>query len=191
MAVAPHRWLADGHFVKRDGGGKALGVEVPARGFAQREERVEVGVRAGGDVVGGCAAQREVEQHELQLAAAIAADADVLGLDVAVGHAFGFEVVHRLDEFFAKALQHVQRQAALFAHFFQRFGQRLVACRLEQQRGAAGHTERAAIGHDVVVVQLGQHLAFGHQAVVVSHVERDFEDQLFVAAAVLVVDAHQ
>jgi hypothetical protein len=102
----------------------------------------------------------EVEQHELQLAATAARDADVLGLDVAVGHAFGFEVVHRLDQFFAEALQHVERQAALLARFLQRLGQRLVASRLQQQRRAAGHAERAAMGHDVVVAQLGKYLAF-------------------------------
>ena len=74
-------------------------------------------MRAGRDVVGRRAAQREVEQHELQLAGAVLGDADVLGLDVAMGHTFGFEVVHRFDQLFAEALQHVERQAALFLSF--------------------------------------------------------------------------
>ena len=111
LPVAPDRRLADRHLVERDGQREALCVQVPARRPAQRQKRVEVGVRAGRDVVGRRAAQREVEQHELQLAGAVLGDADVLGLDVAVGDAFGFEVVHRLDELFAEALQHVERQA--------------------------------------------------------------------------------
>jgi hypothetical protein len=64
--------LAHRHLVEGDGGGEALGVQVPARLAAQRQERVEVGVRAGRDVVGRRAAQREVEQHQRQLAAAVA-----------------------------------------------------------------------------------------------------------------------
>jgi hypothetical protein len=71
-------------------------------------------VRAGRDVVGRRAAQREVEQHQLQLAGAVFGDADVLGLDVAVGDTFGFKVVHRFDQLFTEALQHVERQAAFF-----------------------------------------------------------------------------
>ena len=144
-------------------------------------------MRASGDVVGWRAAQRKVEQHELQLACAVLGDTDVLGFDVAVCHAFGFEVVHRLDEFFAKALQHVERQAALLTHVLQRLGQRLVAGRLEQQRRAASHAERAAVGNDVVVVQLGQHVAFGDQAIVVGHIQRDLQDEFFFAAVL----AHQ
>jgi hypothetical protein len=41
-------------------------------------------------------------------------DTDVFGLDVAVGHALGFEMVDRFDQLFAEALQHVERQAAFF-----------------------------------------------------------------------------
>ena len=73
---------------------------------------------AGGDVLGRGAAEREVKKHQLQPAAAAFGNANVLGLDVAVRHAFGFEVVHGLDQFLAEALEHVERQAPFFAKLF-------------------------------------------------------------------------
>jgi hypothetical protein len=57
----------------------------------------------------------------------------------------------------------------------------------EQQRGAASDCEGLAVGNDVMVVQAGQHLALGHQAVVVRDVASHFEDGLFLTA----IAAHQ
>ena len=182
--VAPDRWLADRHLVQRHRQREAFGVQVPARRPAQRQEGVEVGRRAGGQVGQRRAAQREVEQHELQLAGAGRADADVLGLDVAVRDALALQVVHRLDQLAAEALQQVQRQPALVA---QQGRQRLLARVAQQQRGAPGDAERLAVGDDVLVVQPGQHLAFGHQPLVVRDIQRHLEHEVFVTA----VAAHQ
>ncbi len=101
-----------------------------------------------------------------------------------MGDAFGFEVVHRFDQLFAEALQHVERQAALFLELL---GQRRGTGALEQQGGAPGDGERLAVRHDVLVMQPREHLALGGQTVVVRDVARDLEDVLFVAAVL----AHQ
>ena len=141
-------------------------------------------MRAGRDVVGRRAAQREVEQHELELAVAVLGNADVLGLDVAMGDALGFEVVHRFDQLFAEALQHVERQTPLFLELL---GHRRGASALEQQGRAAGNGERLAVSHDVLVMQPREHLALSGQTVVVRDVARNLEHVLFVAAVL----AHQ
>ncbi len=165
--------------IKGDGQREALGVQVPPRGAAQRQERVQVGVRAGGDVVGWGTAEREVEQHQLQFAAAVFGNADVLGLDVAVGDPFRFEVVDGFDQLFAKALEHVEREASVFLEFFsQRFG----TGTLEQQGCASGNNQRLAVGDDVLVVQAGEHLTLSDQALVVRDAASHLEDGLFVAA---------
>ena len=184
LAIAPHRGLAHGHFVERDGQGKALGIQVPARRFAQGQEGVKVGVGAGRDVVGRGAAQREVEQNQLQLFVAVFCNADVFRLDVAMGDAFGFKVVDGFDQLFAKALQHVERQTAFLLELLR---QVFITRTFEQQRGAASDGEGLAVGDDVVVVQAGQYLALGHQAVVVRDVASHFEDGLFLTA----IAAHQ
>ena len=117
----------------------------------------------------------------MQLAATVFGDTDVFGLDVTVCHALGFEVVHGPNQLFAKALQHVQREAAFFLEFL---GQGLRARALEQQCGAAGNRERFTVGNDVLVVQAGQHLAFGDEAVVVRDVASHFQDGfIFIAIA--------
>ena len=185
LPVAPDRRPAHRHLIERDRQREALGVQVPARGAAQRQERVEVGVRAGGDVVGRRPAQREVEQDELQLAGATLGDADVLGLDIAMGHPFGFQIFHRFDQFLAEALQQVEGQASIFLELH---GHRPVARALEQQGGASGDRERRAVGDDVRVTQPRQHLALRDQPVVVRDVAGDLEDVLCVAAVIL---AHQ
>ena len=184
LPIAPYRRLTDRHLVERDGQREAFGIQVPARRPSQRQERVEVRVRAGRDVVGRRAAQREVKQHKLQLAAAIFGDADVLGLDVAMGDTFGFEVVRRFDQLFTEALQHVERQPPLLLELL---GHRAGARALEQQGGAPGNDERLAMGHDVLVMQPLEYLALCGQTVVVRDVASDLEDMLFVAAVL----AHQ
>ena len=126
LAIAPKGRFANGHLVQSDRQGEALRVQIPTRWLAQAQEGVEVGVGARGDVVGRCAAQREIEQNELQFSrAAFSAfsDTDVFWLEVAVGHALVFEVVDDLDQLFAKALQQVQLQSAVFLDFLrQGFG---------------------------------------------------------------------
>ena len=52
----------------------------------------------------------------------------------------------------------------------------------EQQRGAPSHRECFAVGNDVVVVQTGQYLAFGQEAIVVPDIDSDFEHAFFIAA---------
>ena len=141
-------------------------------------------MRAGRDVVGRCAAQREVEQHELQLAGAVFSDSDVLGLDVAMGDAFGFKMVHRFDELFTEALQHVEGQAPLFLELL---GHRPVAGALKQQGRAPGDRERLAVGNDVLVMQPGKYLALCGQTVVMRDVAGDLENVFFVATVL----AHQ
>ena len=95
-----------------------------------------------------------------------------------------FEVAHGVDQLLAKALQHVQRQPAVFA---QQLRQRHVTGAFEQQGGAAGHGQALADLNDVGVAQLGQGLGLGSQVVVVRGVDGHLEDQRLVAA----IRAHQ
>ena len=184
LAVAPARQAAHRHLVKGDGGGEALGVQVPALLGAQAQEGVEVGGGAGLEVVRRRAGEREVEQHQRQAAAAVAGDADVVGLDVTVHHRVLLEQAHGVEQLLAPALQHVQRQAT---GCLDALGKGFVAGTLEQQRGAPGHGGAATQLHDVGVAQLAQGLGLGLQVVVVGGIHRDLEHQLFVAA----VRAHQ
>jgi hypothetical protein len=68
-----------------------------------------------------------------------------------VGHALLFEVVDRLDQFFAEALQQVERQSRLLADAVRERG---VAGLAHQQRSAAIDGERALPFDDVRVPQL-------------------------------------
>ena len=86
LAVALAGQDAGGHLVERHAGRVPLGRLVPARRPAPGQERVEVGVGAHLDLLGRDARQREVEQDQLEPLLA-RADADVVGLDVAVGDA--------------------------------------------------------------------------------------------------------
>ena len=101
-----------------------------------------------------------------------------------MGDTFRLKVVHRLHQLFTEALQHVERQPAFILDLL---GQRSGAGALEQQGGSAGDGERFAVRDDVLVVQAGEHFAFGNQAVVVRDVAGHLEDVLFFAA----VPAHQ
>ena len=101
-----------------------------------------------------------------------------------MGDALGFEVVHRFDQLFAEALQHVERQTPLFLELL---GHRRGTSALEQQGRAAGDGERLAVSHDVLVMQPREHLALSGQTVVVRDVTRNLEHVLFVAAVL----AHQ
>ena len=94
-----------------------------------------------------------------------------------MGDAFGFKVVDGFDQLFAKALQHVERQTAFLLELLR---QVFVTRAFEQQRGAASDCEGLAVGNDVMVVQAGQYLALGHQAVVVRDIAGYFEDSLFL-----------
>ncbi len=105
-----------GQLVERHGGGVALGVQVPARRLAQRQERIEVAGGPGADVLGRRAGEGEVEEHDVQLvAAADHADRDVVRLDVAVRDALFLQVVDHVQQVFAEALQEVDVQPAFLA----------------------------------------------------------------------------
>ena len=89
--------------------------------------------------------------------------ADVVGLNVAVGDALLIEVVDRLDQFLAEALQEVERQAGFFADTV---GQRLFAGLAHQQRGATIDRERALPLDDVRVPEFRERFALGGNAVI-------------------------
>ena len=96
-----------------------------------------------------------------------------------MGDAFGFKVVDGFDQLFAKALQHVERQTAFLLELLRKV---FVTRTFEQQRGAASDGEGLAVGNDVVVVQAGQYLALGQEALVVTDIDSDFEHAFFIAA---------
>ena len=56
--------VAGQHLMQGHGDGVALGVKVPARRPAIRQERVEIGSGAGGDGLDRCAREREVEEDQ-------------------------------------------------------------------------------------------------------------------------------
>ena len=179
-AVAPARQCAGEHLVERHGCGKALGVNVPAWRLAQAEEGIEVGARAGLDVVDGSFRQGEVEQHQLQAAAMRRrAKADVVGLDVAVIDAFVFQEDDRLQQFLAETPDEIQRGAVVA----QEMSQRVLAGTAHQQRRAAGNGQRFAPLDNIGMAQLAQGFTFGNQAPVVAGVQGNLEDQLFGVAA--------
>ena len=125
LPVAPDRQAAGRHLVEGDSSGEALGIGIPARWLAQREEWIQVRDSAGTDVLRRGIGEREVEEHQVQLLGlAHERNAEVLRLDVAVRHALLLQPIHDLQKIFPKALQQLQMQAALFP---QALGQGLVS----------------------------------------------------------------
>ena len=177
LAIAPHRQGAGGHLVEGDRGGEALGIGVPARGLAQGQEGVEVGHGAGADVLGRGVGQGEVEQHQVQLLAlAHECDAEVLGLDVAMGHAFLLQPVDCLEQVLAEALEELEVQPALLA---QALGQGLLAGLVHQDADPALIVAHLVQGNDeLVTAQTAQHRGLGLEAGVVVGLQGHLEHLL-------------
>ena len=115
-AVTPLGQRTGGQFVQRDRGSVSFGVQIPPRGLAERQQRVEITGRSGADVVGRRPGEREVEQDQVELlSASDHAHGDVVRLDVAMGDALFFEMVDHAQQVFAEALQQVDVQPAFFA----------------------------------------------------------------------------
>ena len=179
LPVAPPRQRPRRHLVQRDGRREPLGVGVPAGRLARLQERVEVVPRARQDVLGRRAREREVEEHEVELAADLGR-AEVVGLDVAVGDALLLQPVDGGQQVFAEALEQLQVQAALVA---QPVGERAVARAGHQQPrpfAARAVAERELVVQldDVLVAQPAQHVRLGAQAVVVVGRQRHLEHVL-------------
>jgi hypothetical protein len=112
-AVTPTRDCAGGHFVKDDSGGITFGGSIPAAAAGELEEWFEVGRGAGADVVERGIGQGEIEEFESILGVlAEGLDADVLGLEVAVADAFGFEVLDNFEEVFTVAVEEFEGEAS-------------------------------------------------------------------------------
>lgn len=107
------------------------------------------------------------------------------GLMSRCASAFGFQVIDGFDELFTKALEHVKRQAPLLPDISEGFGKCLVACGFEQQCRTASNAQGPAVGDDVVMVQAAEDFAFGCQAIVVRHIRRHLQDEVFIACIVV------
>ena len=84
-------------------------MQVPASLGPQREEGIEVGPCSGLDVFGRRAGEREIEQDKTQTAAAASrCDADIVGLDIAMGDALLLEVIERLEEIFPESAHQIE-----------------------------------------------------------------------------------
>ena len=140
-AVAVDGRVAGGHLEQDDGGGVALGgrVVLAARG----EERVEVGAGAGLDVGGGGLGQGEVEEDEVlgavSGAAALGADAEVGGLDVAVGDAGVVEDDEGLQQVGAPAVEEIEGESLSVAEVG---GEGLATGGGQEEGTAAGDLQR-------------------------------------------------
>ena len=179
LPVAPARQRPRRHLVQGDGGREPLGVGVPAGRLARLQERVEVVARAGQDVLGRRARQREVEEHEVELVADLRR-AEVVGLDVAVRNALLLEPVDGGQQVFPEPLQQLQVQAALVA---QAVGERGLAGAGHQQPrplAARAVVERQLVVQldDVLMAQAAQHVRLGAQAVVVVGRQRHLQHVL-------------
>ena len=96
--VAPGGTGPCGHLVERHRRGPVFGLAVVAAERSEREKRVEVGDGACPEVFQWRAGEREIEQDQMQrVVAAAHANCDVVGLDVAVEHALGFEMVQTFE----------------------------------------------------------------------------------------------
>jgi hypothetical protein len=94
--------------------------------------------------------QREVEQDELEPLLA-RADADVVRLDVAVGHAVALQRGDGLEQVLAKPLEQLQPQPALLA---QPLSQGLVARLVQDQHGSATDLLHLAKADDELTADL-------------------------------------
>ncbi len=92
-----------------DRSGISFRMQVPAALGPQCEERIKVGPRSGLDVFGRRTGEREIEQDKTQTAASAGrCDADVVGLDMAMGDALLFKVIQRLEKIFAESAHQIE-----------------------------------------------------------------------------------
>jgi hypothetical protein len=97
-------------FMQGDRGGISFRVEIPATLGPQCQEGIEVRPCPGLDVFGWRAGEREIEQNKTQTAASAGrCDANVVGLDVAMGDALFFKVIERLQKIFAESAHQIER----------------------------------------------------------------------------------
>src|SRR5258707_1154843 len=100
LTVTPARCRTGSHFIEDDGCGIAFGGRVPT--VAKLEERFEIWRCADADILQRRAGKREVKNFQVQLLAVLF-NADVVGLEVAMGNALFFQILDDLKEILAKA----------------------------------------------------------------------------------------
>ena len=64
-------------------------------------------------------------------------------------------------------------------------GKRFVAGGFKQKRCTASNAQSTAMGDDVVMVQTAKDFAFGCQAIVVRHVNRYLQNEVFIACVIV------
>jgi len=111
LAVAPARARAGRHLIEDEGGGKALGARVPA--VAKGEEGLHVVRGAGADVVEGKTGEGEIEELEVELLG-VFANADVVGLEIAMGDAFVLEEFQDVEQVVTEAFEEFAGETAIF-----------------------------------------------------------------------------
>ena len=183
LPVAPPRQRSRRHLVQRHGCREPFRVGVPARRLARLQERVEVMARAGQDVLGRRAREREVEQDEMELVADLRR-AQVFRLDVAMRNALLLEPVDRREEVLTEPLEQLQMEAALLA---QAVGERGVARPGHEQTHtvvARAVLERQDLMelHDVLMAQGAEHVRLRAEAIVVLRRQRHLEHVFLTVA---------
>ena len=155
-------------------------MQVPTALGPQCEEGIEVGPCPSLDVFGRRAGEREIKQDKAQTAApAGRCDADVVGLDIAMGDALLFKVIERLEKIFPKPAHQIERGHVIAP---QPFGEGAIARLLHEDGGATGDSQRVDNADDVLVMQAAQDSRFGLQAITVRLVDGDLEDQFVILA---------
>ena len=185
--VAPRGAGPRGHLVERHRGGPVLGLAVVAAERPEREQRIEVGDGAGPEVFQRRAGEREIEEDEMEgVVAATHADGDVVGLDVAVEHSLGFEMVQPFEQVGAKPFEEVDLEPALAAEAVgEGLDQPLGTVgvdRLHQEAGEAFDLHGLGQPHDPFVGERRECLGLLADAIVVLRGEGELENQLVVAA---------
>jgi hypothetical protein len=160
--------------------GISFRMQVPAALGPQCEEGIKVGPRASLDVLGRRAGELEIKQDKAQTAApAGRCDANVIGLDIAMGDALLFKVIERLEEIFPESAHEIERGHVIAP---QPFGEGAIARLLHEDGGATGDRQRVDNADDVLVMQAAQDSRFGLQAITVCLVHGDLEDQFVILA---------
>ena len=160
--IAPGGRDTGDEFMQGDRRGISLRMEVPTALGPQGEEWIEVGPCPGLDVLGRRAGEREIEQDKAQTAASAGrCDADVVGLDIAVGDALLFKVIERLEKIFPKSAHQIERQQVVRIITPQPLGQRSIASPLHKDGGATGDRQRVDDTDDVWMPQRPQNSRFG------------------------------
>ncbi len=185
-AVAVDGRVAGGHLEQDDGGGVALGGRVVLAPGG--EERVEVGPGAGLDVGRRRLRQGEVEQDQVLGAVARRStrDAEVGGLDVAVGDAGVVEDDEGLQQVGAPAVEEIQGEALAVAEVG---GQGLATGGGQEEGAAAGDLQRALDElDDARAVDLAQGARLVLEAAGGGVVDGDLEDALGAVVEAEVLD---